>query len=310
MRKMFRLAAVTILSAFTLSAAADASETAAFLKIGVGARAVGMGGAYTAVANDASAMTWNPAGLGSVSRRELGVSDAELGNNTRLAFVGLAQPGKLGTFGVGLLRLTQGAIESRDASGRLDGSITAADTAVNLSYGAPISAGTRLGASIRFIQSQIAEVSAQSFAIDVGGMRELNGPGPGVPLVAAAIQNLGPGMRFLDETSQLPLTAALGLGYRLPAGLMLALDYRHHPYSHSSELAAGTEYAVLSSFVLRAGYAGRQATGRTLKTRDTFALNGVALGFGVRFHGNSVDYSASPFGEFGNVQRFSLSARF
>ena len=38
-------------------------EGAAFLKLGVGARAVGMGGAYTAIADDVNSMGWNPAGI-------------------------------------------------------------------------------------------------------------------------------------------------------------------------------------------------------------------------------------------------------
>ena len=42
-----------------------------FLKIGVGARAIGMGSAYTAVANDATAIYWNSAGLSRLSKREL-----------------------------------------------------------------------------------------------------------------------------------------------------------------------------------------------------------------------------------------------
>ena len=37
--------------------------TGEFLKLGVGARALGMGGAFAGLADDASAAYWNPAGL-------------------------------------------------------------------------------------------------------------------------------------------------------------------------------------------------------------------------------------------------------
>ncbi|MEK7859003.1 MAG: hypothetical protein AAB320_07655 [Elusimicrobiota bacterium] len=68
----------------------------------------------------------------------------------------------------------------------------------------------------------------------------------------------------------------------------------------------GTEYAILSSFVLRGGYASGGATSGAVAGR----LSGMAAGFGLKMHGYSLDYSMSPFGKLGSVQRFSLGARF
>lgn len=306
-----RKASLVILLASGLAQVAVAGETAAFLKVGVGARALGMGGAHTAIANDVNAMGWNPGGLAGLSKRELGIMDAELSNDVRLDFLGYAQPLSYGTLGVGALRLSQGTIESRDASGKLNGSFTAADTALNVSYGARLWSGAQLGGNVKVIQSQIANASAQTYAVDVGGMQQLARRGLGVPIVAFAVQNLGPGMKFLDQTSQLPLTAALGLGYRLPAGLTLAVDYKHRPYSHTSEISVGTEYSLFSNFALRGGYGSAQSGGTAATSaRGAAALNGVAMGFGVKVYGYSLDYAITPFGELGNVQRFSLGARF
>src|SRR5712692_5692602 len=53
------------------------TSSATFLRIGVGARAVGMGESFVAVANDPSAIFWNPAGLASLQRRELAVSHVQ-----------------------------------------------------------------------------------------------------------------------------------------------------------------------------------------------------------------------------------------
>jgi long-subunit fatty acid transport protein len=63
---------------------------------GVGARAMGMGGAYTAIANDATALVYNPAGLARVKRIEFsgGLTHQRLSNKTGdLTFVGLQSPG-------------------------------------------------------------------------------------------------------------------------------------------------------------------------------------------------------------------------
>ena len=115
-------------------------------------------------------------------------------------------------------------------------------------------------------------------------------------------------MKFLDQTSQLPLTVAAGLGYRLPKGFLMTVDYKVRPYGHTSELSVGTEYALIPAFAVRAGYGTAKASSGNVGSFS--ALNGFASGFGCYFHGYGLDYSFTPFGELGNVQRLSLGAKF
>lgn len=283
-----------------------AQESAQFLKIGVGARSTAMGGAYTAVADDVSAMSWNPAGLSQLSRRELGATHAELTGNTRYDFLGYALPLSRGTLGIGAVHLKHAAIESRDSLGRLSGSYGASDTAVNLSYALKAGPALSFGGGVKYITSGIGNASAQTAAFDFGGLYKLNAWGPGTPTVGLAVQNVGPGMKFLGESSPLPLTVAAGLGYRLPAGLGLALDYKYRPYS-LSEVSVGTEYAIIPSFSLRLGYGSAQTVSNASRVAGA---SGLATGFGLRAYGYSLDYTVTPFGAFGNSQRFSLGAKF
>lgn len=173
------------------------------------------------------------------------------------------------------------------------------DLALNLAYAKSFDSSLRLGGGVKYIQSRIAEVSAQTFAVDLGGQYEFEKMGPGHPQLGLAVQNLGPGLKFLDERSSLPLTVAVGAGYRLPVGLLGAIDYKRRPYS-KSEVNVGAEYAVLPSFAIRAGYSSGGAG----------ALDGFAAGFGIKARGYALDYSMAPFGELGLVQRFSLGAKF
>lgn len=290
-----------------LPAAAAAQESAAFLKIGVGARAVGMGGAFTAVADDVNAIAWNPAGLAAVESRGLGLTHTQHIAGTRFNFLGLVQPTRWGTFAAAGRHLSQGSMDGRDAQGRPTGSFRAADGAVELAYGLRIFPGALLGCGVKYISSKIAEASARSYAVDLGTLYELAPLGPGVPRLGLAVLNIGPGMRFLEERTPLPLTLAVGLGYRLPVGLTLALDYRHRANGDASEVSVGTEYLVLPVFAVRAGYgSGKGLSGGTGVSR----LTGLAGGFGLRIHGYHLDYSITPFGELGNVQRFSVQAKF
>ncbi len=293
---------------------ASAEETAAFLKIGVGARPAAMGGAYTAVADDVNAIAWNPAGLSGLNKREVGAMHAALAVDTRYDFLGYAQPTAHGTLALSAARLSQGALEGRDDSGKPTGSFNAADTAVSVAFASRLESSARLGGAVKYLHSGIADASGRTFALDAGGMYALDRLGPGTPLLGLALQNLGPGMRFLDTKNDLPLTLAAGAGYALPLGLTLAADFRYRPYARKWEASVGTEYAVLSFAALRFGYASRTVGARSAASGGALGelsgLSGLGAGFGIRLSGYTLDYSFSPAGELGSVQRFSLGARF
>ena len=105
--------------ALTLPAQAQAASLrsgAVFLKIGTGARPAAMGGAYTALADDVNALYYNPGGLAQLKMRELGATHTEWLLGSRFDFIGYAQPTKIGTFGLGVTRLSSGKIEGRSAS--------------------------------------------------------------------------------------------------------------------------------------------------------------------------------------------------
>ncbi len=296
-----------VLALLLLPVFASSQESATFLKIGVGARALGMGGAYTAVADDVSAVAWNPAGLSAIASREFGFMHAETLGSTRYQFLGYAQPTRVGTLAAGLRRLGQGAIEGRDSMGRPNGSFVAHDTSIDLAYGLRLSERFRMGTGIRYVTSRIAEASANGYGIDLGGLYRAGRWGPGDVQLGIAVQNIGPGMKFLDQGFPMPLAWTTGLGYKVAGGLIFGLDYRYRPYAKASEINLGTEYALVGGFMFRAGYASAAALpGGT----GIAGIQGLAAGFGLVGYGYSLDYSITPFGELGRVHRFSFAARF
>lgn len=283
-----------------------AAETAQFLKVGVGGRALGMGGAYTALADDASALYWNPGGLSQLEKREVAASHAELFESTRLDFLAYAHPTPQGTFSAGATYLSQPAIEGRDSLGRPTADFQASDAALSLGYGRKLDV-LDAGLAVKYVRSHIGSAEAQTFALDLGARRELEGLGAGKLVLGAALRNLGPGMKFDGERNDLPLLLALGAGYKLAGGHALALELVNGPRGTGTDASLGGEYQALKNAYLRAGYTTQTAvTGGS----SFDAARGLTLGMGLRNEKWELSYAVLPMGELGRSHRFGLGARF
>ena len=284
-----------------------ADTTAAFLKIGVGARPIGMGSAFTAIADDINAVHWNPAGLAQLNKRELGAMDAQLFADTRLDFIGFATPFKKGTLAFSSLYLSQGAIEARGSNRERLGTFTAADTALAASFARGIGHGISLGITGKYLQSRIAEASAQTFALDVGILAHTGIDGL---TFGAAVQNAGPGMKFLSERSNLPLTGTAGVALRLPIGLVISADLKRQVYDQRNSFSMGTELPIMKALALRAGYLSAITGGPSANGQRLQDARGLGAGVGVRLQSFTMDYAFTPMGELGNTQRLSFGVKF
>ena len=279
---------------------AGAVETASFLNVGVGARGLGMGGAYTALADDADAIYWNPAGLAQVAKHEFQASDSELALNTREGFFSYAQTASIGTFAAGVTYLNEGALDGRDAQGHPTTGFSAADAAVAGAFARKTDL-VDLGASVKFIQSHIGSAQATTFGVDLGARKQL-----GHVVLGAAIRNLGPGMKFDSETDDLPMRLALGLAYKCAGGHALTAEFTNAPRAGGVDVGFGGEYQAIKDVFLRAGYTTQTA----IAGGSSFdAARGLTLGVGFRSSRWTIDYAAVPMGELGSTHRFTLGAR-
>jgi Uncharacterised protein family (UPF0164) len=287
------------------SSAAGAVETASFLSIGVGARYLAMGGAGTALADDANALYWNPAGLSALDKREATASHAELAQSVRHDFMAYAQPTSQGTFAAGLTYLSQPALEGRDAAGLPTANFTASDAALSLGWGRKTDLG-ELGLTVKGIESHIAASQADTAALDAGVRRDVGRLGPGRVLVGAALRNLGPGLKYDVQRNDLPLRLAVGAAYALPGGHDLAAEWTNSPRGAGNDFGLGGEYLALPGVFLRAGW----TTASSISGGSGFdAVRGLTLGVGLSHGAWRLDYAVVPMGELGSAQRFTLSAR-
>ena len=119
--------------------------------------------------------------------------------------------------------------------------------------------------------------------------------------LGVSLRNLGPGIKYINQSTKLPLSASFGAAYHVVTGLALGIDVKQQIYNKRTDFSFGTEYMILPIFTLRGGY---------LLNGSSQLMNGLGAGFGMRILGYRLDYAITPFGELGNTHRVSLTTRF
>jgi hypothetical protein len=294
--------AVCASAGFASFSASDAgTATAQFLKLGAGARPAGMGEAFGAVVDDATAIYWNPAGLSRIEGKSLSVMHAVWFESVAYDWLSYAQKaGDLGTFGIGIQYLGYGSITETDETGLEAGNFSPSDLAVSLSYGRTIK-GFGVGANVKYISSRIKS-SASAYVVDLGVQRALMND---KLLLGFALQNLGTAMKFVEKEDVLPLNAKLGGAYRIKGNWTVALDI-NMPQDNTMIFGAGTEY--VQSINKAMSLAGR--LGYNTRAKDTGGLNGISAVLGFNYLTYTLDYAFVPYGELGNTHRISLGIKF
>ena len=279
----------------TAQGASAGKEPFNFLFLDADARPAAMGGAYTALASDANALLYNPAGLGLLSGHQ-----AVLMRNQHVAevsqdYIALSlAPG----FGFFLDRLSYGSIPRTTVSepGGV-GSFTPWDQAVGVGLGREVGGGLGLGLAAKYLASDIAGYSASGFAFDGGLLLRV----PGSPLSAGlSVQNIGPPISYRSVPEPLPLNVRLGTALALDAlgqALTLSLDASKER-SEGALFSAGAEVLLGKRTSLRAGFNGRNEAG-----------TGFTFGIGWGYEGLGLGYAFVPMGDLGTAHRASVSWR-
>lgn len=320
----WRFAAI-VMAALCVPGAARAegagTTAAAFLQLGYGARAIGSGEAFVPVANDVSALHYNPAGLahpasadpkGSSGPYEILASHALLVQDVSLTQAGFVRR----PFGMSLTYLSLGGIEKRTSETTdPEGKANASDMALSFSCGRKVG-GVGLGATGRYIREAVAGYSASAIAMDLGLLHRLENRPVSFGL---SIANLGPGLRFIDQTYPLPTVLRAGVTYGLsrdfPHSLTFQLDA---PRGQGVVARFGLEYLGFGPIALCAGYrtfdkeqrAASLGTALGSTASGLSEFYGMFLGAGLRTPFGSLDYALVPYGELGSAHRLSFSLNF
>ena len=299
-----------------------------FLKLGVGARGVAMGESFVAVANDASALYWNPAGLVQFAENQLLASHTEYVADIKHDYLGLVYHLSEGdAVGVSFASLHMADMEITTeteplGTGRF---FSFGDIGLGLTYAKRMTDQFSFGATVRYAEETLDVLKMRSVMVDLG---TYYWTGLGNARFAVVISNFGSDVApsgkvtRIDGTSvdafqsfSLPTVFKLGLAMdpvqtedqRLTVSVQL-----NHPNDNAENLRLGAEYAWQNVFFLRGG--AKRTIGQPLFGADATSEESFMLGAGVRLATAvstiGADYAFASFGRLGSVHRISVSCTY
>ena len=311
------------------------TTAAQFLKIGVGSRAVALGGSYVALSNDLSALYWNPSGLAGMqgSAVQLARTDYLAGVNYSFAAFG-TNLGNAGTIAASLIFLDSGDMQVRTAQ-QPEGTgeeFNVQNLALQVSYGRSLTDKFMIGGTLKFIQETIWHSSASAMAFDVGLL--FTTPYDRLRL-GAVMANFGPKMQmsgrdilfsedpspnnegnveivnaqFLTDEHPLPLIFRLGLSWdavSTPDHTVILMTDAAQPNDNSEYVNVGAEYDFRNLIALRVGY-------RNLFEED--GEQGLTFGAGLNLTIDrslkvGFDYAYADFGRLDETHWLTLNLSF
>jgi hypothetical protein len=283
---------------------------AQFLKIGIGARAAGMGGAYAAVADDPTGVFWNAAGIASIAddKTEISLDHTEwpAGLNFDYAGVVFHIRGLPGAIGVHARSLSMKEEPVRTAF-RPEGSgefFDAGYAAYGLTYARFLTDKFSVGVGANLVHMGLADLSQQSVTFDLGTLYSVGTMGM---KIAMAIQNIGSSVTFIEREGRVPTVFRIGTSFQNDPEsehhLIGSFDFSHPP-DNAERLNLGGEYAYKQFLYGRLGYNFNYDA-------ETWAAGaGVEIPVSISDTRAKLDYAYTDMSDLGGVHRFSLIIRF
>lgn len=311
------------------------TTAAPFLEIEVGPRALGMGSAFVAIANDATAIYWNPAGISHLSKIEATLIHTNWLVGTNFDFVGLVIPmGHLGSIAVNVISFSTDEMEVRTVQNP-EGTgekFSYGDLSAGLSYAKNLTDKFSIGVNAKYISQRIWHMKAKGYALDIGTLFRTRFNGM---MIGMSISNFGTSMKLegkdvfvnydeapqfggsndripaLKQTDKFPLPLLFRVGVAMDIlksnrnQLTVAIDAAH-PNNNTEYINLGMEYIFRNQVFLRVGY-------KNLFTLDTEEGFTAGVGTKLKLAGGvalKIDYAYQDFGRLENAQRFSLGFEF
>ena len=295
-----------------------------FLKLGVGARAAGLGEAFVSIADDASALYWNPAGIVQIPSHQLFVAHmayvADIDHDFCGAVYHLDDQNAIGA-SFTALHMPEMEITTEMQPYGTGRYFSFGDIALGLTYARRMTDQFSAGVTIRYVEETLDVLKIRAVVFDIG---TVYWTGLGTSRFAVAISNFGSDVAPRGTVSgtsgssvstfqsfSVPTVFRLGIAvdpimsedHRLTTSIQL-----NHPNDNAENIRLGVEYAWSDMLFLRAGL--KSTVGQPLFRADVTSDEGMAAGAGFRAAVGAMsvtlDYAYTDFHRLGSVHRISL----
>ena len=292
MKKLFVIFILALSLGAGLFAAGDYGGPGEFLSWGAGARSMGLGRAFTGLADDPSAVIYNPAGLAQQNPLQISLQHVILFYDTMYDFAAVTYPlSGVGTFAGSYVRLGSTGYDSRDSLWGTTGNFGVVSQAFLLSYARDITSWLAAGLNFKLINQSVFEKSAIGYGADLGLMytphEMIN--------VGLSVMNIVPPSLKLDATAEsFPILLKLGVAVKfLGDRIIPVIDFEKSFSDKDFKFRLGLEAYPIQDLALRVGLD---------ETEITF-------GAGYFYKPVRVDYSLSTQ-ELGLTHRASITLAF
>jgi hypothetical protein len=291
---------------------------------------MGMGGAFSALADGAAALWWNPSGIVHSSFTDvLAGHTAHIESINSEAF-GITRPVSIPGFpraaiGASFTYLSIPGIEGMDANKNPTGTQSADALAGGLALALGLSSNISVGGQLKTIREKLASETGSGIAFDAG-LQFRQGPlGAGL-----AVQHMGSAFKIANAGNPLPTVIRGGASYALLNRLTLAADMEK-PSDSDAKFRYGAEARLAPALALRAGVNPQKNAGSGAGFTFGFGFQGLLgvespsdektwmdrtqpeIDAALRSRGAylvSFDYAFLSFGDFSSTHRFTLGVRF
>jgi hypothetical protein len=296
--------------------AAYAQTTFDPLSIGVGARALGMGKAYAAVAEEGDTIFTNPAGLGEIdSFYFMSMSGSLLEDVNYTVLSGVYPLGERSAWGIGYVAANVSGIEMRNTYGTLLATSTFSNSVLLASYGRKLTDKLSLGANLKYYSQEGSDNTSGNgtgFNLDVGFLQKGLG-WLSLGVVAKNILSSSPVSYKNGSQDELPRSLKVGtrmylMGEGFEAATLGDIEVfasvdadLNLQGSTPTTIHAGLELSPVPSLTLRTGI-DQDARSGSIQSNATYGLS-------VKFAGIGFHYAYHAYTEFSRnaTSFFSLS---
>jgi hypothetical protein len=293
-----------------------------FLAVEVGARATGMGEAFTVIGTGADAIFYNPAGIAEMNsgRIDLTVSRTEWLAGSSINALGLVcNLGVFGNVGVSCITTDYGDIYGTSFDPTIEAGYVEHGLlddigayAAGISYARKLTDKFQIGGNARYAFEHLSSSPIDSALTDTNKVSTISYdmgtifyPGFKSFRLGMSVRNFSTEIKYYEDDFQLPLTFCVAVGMDIldlfgeysDHSLLVDLEVVH-PRDYSRRLHLGAEYAYKGLLMLRLGY------------KANYDEEGLCAGLGVHYRGVKIDYSYCTFGVFDYVNRVSCGVSF